>query len=228
MTPADGGPGRTPTAVGLTIAEEPSDWNRAGFTVGPDGICWIGPVRLDLAGGGAGDGVVGWTLADLPEGAPPSLDGFATRALTADDRVAGPPSPAHPNGVSAVDHIVLLTDDLERTDAAAATLGLIARRTRDHTLPDGSPVRQRFYVVGPFVLEVVAPSPPPAESRPGVRSFGIALVAPDLDETARRLGDLLGPVRAAVQSGRRIATLRGAEVGLSTPVALMSPRPRRA
>ena len=53
--------------------------------------------------------------------------------------------------------------------------------------------------------------------------WGLALVAPDLEATAAGLGEHVGEARAAVQPGRRIATLRRS-AGLSLPVALMSPR----
>lgn len=52
--------------------------------------------------------------------------------------------------------------------------------------------------------------------------WGLALVAPDLDATVAELGgDRVGEARAAVQPGRRIATLRRS-AGLSAPVALMT------
>ena len=46
--------------------------------------------------------------------------------------------------------------------------------------------------------------------------------APDLDTTAASFGDHIGEVRAAVQPGRRIATLKRS-AGLGLPVALMTP-----
>jgi hypothetical protein len=48
-------------------------------------------------------------------------------------------------------------------------------------------------------------------------------VVADLEHTASTLADLLGEPRAAVQPGRRIATLRK-EAGLGPAVAFMSPR----
>jgi hypothetical protein len=56
--------------------------------------------------------------------------------------------------------------------------------------------------------------------------FGLALVADDLDATAAQLGELLSTPKPAVQPGRRIAGLRGAQVGISVPVAVMSPHVR--
>jgi hypothetical protein len=46
----------------------------------------------------------------------------------------------------------------------------------------------------------------------------------ELERTAARLGSLLGEPRAAVQPGRRIATLQE-EAGLGPAVAFMTPGP---
>ena len=212
-----------PAVASLTIADEPDAWASAGFTVDDGGTCRLGPVRLVLAGAEAGRGVVGWALRDLPEGAGTELDGFPTEASD-----VGPVEPVeHPNSAVAVDHLVLLTDDLDRTVAAAAGVGLSPRRWRDHSLPDGTPVRQVFFWVGPVILELVAPRERPGTPRPGVRSFGLAVIAADLSAAGALLGDNLSSVRRAVQPGRFIATVRRQAFGLTTPLAFMSPPPRR-
>ncbi|HXH58701.1 hypothetical protein [Iamia sp.] len=216
-------PGATPEAATLTLADDPDAWALAGFTVDPDGTCRLGGVRLVLAGPDAGRGVTAWAIRGLPPEAAPDLDGLPTHATA-----EGPVDPAcHPSSAVAVDHIVLLTDDIDRTVAAAAGVGLAPRRWRDHATPEGTPVRQVFYRVGEVVLEVVAPRDRPARPRPGVRSFGLALVATDISAARSVLGDGLGPERPAVQAGRSIATVRHRALGLRTPVALMSPRPPR-
>lgn len=211
-----------PEVVSLQVADAPEAWAGAGFAVEPDGRCRIGGIGVQLVGPEAGRGVVGWALRHLPEGAADDLDGFPTSAIDTGERAKGS---RHPNGVTQVDHIVLLTDDLGRTVEAAARVGLTPRRWRDHALPDGTPVRQAFFVVGEMVLELVAPHETPTEPRPGVRSFGIALVCPDLAVARSALGPRLGSDRPAVQPGRRIATVRHRDLGLTTPIALMTPRP---
>jgi hypothetical protein len=77
-----------------------------------------------------------------------------------------------------------------------------------------------FHRLGPLVLEVVGGGERPA-------LWGLVVVVADLDACARELAPLLGDVRAAVQSGRRIATVR-AEAGVPVALALMTPQPRRA
>jgi hypothetical protein len=54
------------------------------------------------------------------------------------------------------------------------------------------------------------------------RLWGLALLAPDIDATARHAGDLLGEVRDAIQPGRRIATFTR-DAGLGVAVAVLSP-----
>jgi hypothetical protein len=53
------------------------------------------------------------------------------------------------------------------------------------------------------------------------RFYGIAFTVDALDATAAFLGERLGPVKAAVQPGRYIATLRR-EAGAGVPLAFMS------
>lgn len=212
-----------PAVASLTLAEAPDAWARAGFTVDGDGTCRLGSVRLVLAGPSAGSGLVSWALRGLDDDAPAQLDGFPTDATD-----AGPVEPAsHPNTARSLDHVVLLTDDIERTTAAAEEVGLTVRRWRDHVRPGTAPVRQAFFRVGPIILEVVGPPEPPEAPRPGVRPFGLAVTVTDLDHARAVVGDHLSPARPAVQPGRSIATVRHRALALSTPLALMSAEPGR-
>ncbi len=222
MPPDDPSPAPRPVLVGLTVAEDPATWAAAGFTVDPDGTSRVGQVRVECAGSTAGRAVTALALRDLPDGAPTDLDGLPVVATDAE-----PPEPAdHPSTATAIDHVVLLTDDLDRTIAAAEALGLDLRRRRDGDSGAGQPVRQAFFRMGEAILELVAPPEPPADPSPGVRSFGLAVVATDLEAAGRVLGDALGTPRPAVQEGRHIATVRGRQIGLRTPIALMTPGPR--
>jgi hypothetical protein len=56
------------------------------------------------------------------------------------------------------------------------------------------------------------------------RLWGISFLVEDLEHTASTLGGLLGEPRAAVQPGRRIATLRK-DAGLGPAIAFMTPGP---
>ncbi len=212
-----------PEVAVLTLAEAPEAWAAAGFAVEDGGTCRLGHVTIELVGREAGAGLVGWALRGMPEGAAEDLDGFPTRAT---DQGRAVPA-EHPSSAVAVDHIVLLSDHLERTVEAAAAVGLAPRRWRDHVLPDGTEARQAFFRVGQVVLEIVSPRTPPAQPRPGVRAYGLAVTALDIEKARAVLGDDLSPTRRAVQPGRFIATVRRGAHGLATPLALMSPPPPR-
>jgi hypothetical protein len=204
-----------PRLTALDVADEPAAWQRAGFSVDADGGCRIGGVRLRL-GAGDGGGITGWALADLPSGTT-EVDGLPTGS------VHGPPPPPadHPNGVSAIDHVVVTTPDLDRTVAALEAVGAEARRRRDASTGERR-IHQVFFWLGDTILEVVGPPEPAGGGR--ARFFGIALTTADLDATSALLGEHLGAPKDAVQPGRRIATLRRS-TGVRTAVAFLSPHP---
>ena len=208
----------TPTLDELKVADAPDSWSALGFAVAGD-TCVVGEVRIRLTGPGEGKGLSGWSLREADE---LDLDGLATARS---ERPPPDETPAHPNGIAGLDHVVAITPALERTVAALERAGLDLRRIREQPTPAGAP-QQAFFRLGPTILEVVQ-EPAEAVERGGAdRSaffWGLAFVAPDLDATVAGLGDAVGEIRDAVQPGRRIATLRRA-AGLSVPVALMSPR----
>jgi len=203
----------------LTVADPPGAWSALGFAV-EDGTCVLGDVRIRLAGKAAGKGLAGWSLRGAES---TELDGLPT---TRSDREPPVAAPAHPNGITAIDHVVAITPALERTVAALEAAGLDLRRIREEPTPAGAP-RQAFFRLGPTILEVVQ-EPEEAIERGGGAArpaffWGLAFVAPDLEATVAGLGEHVSEARAAVQPGRRIATLRRS-AGLSLPVALMTPR----
>ncbi|MDZ4826659.1 MAG: glyoxalase [Actinomycetota bacterium] len=197
----------SPVIVGLDAAGTPDAWRAAGFTV-VDGAVWIGSVRVQCDIGERGIGA--WVLADGPE--VDEVDGLATRAGTAE--VA--PELTHPNGATLIDHLVVWTPDSNRTTAALSGIGMEVKRVREDARPG---VRQTFFRAGEVIVELVAPLEP--EGGPA-RFFGLAVNVEDLDACAVLLGDALGPVKEAVQPGRRIATLRHRDIGLPVAVAYMS------
>ena len=193
-----------PTIDELTIADEPEAWSATGFKVN-GGICELGNVRLHLAGRDAGKGLVAWSLRDV---AGADLDGL--RTTVSDRPPVGAPT-MHPNGVTAIDHVVAITPVLERTTASLQRAGLDLRRMREEPTPAGAP-RQAFFRLGEVILEVIQ-EPEEAIAKAGGADrpaffWGVAMIAPDLEATVARLGEHVGEVRTAVQPGRRIATLR--------------------
>ncbi|MEI2700297.1 MAG: VOC family protein [Microthrixaceae bacterium] len=195
---------------------DPADpWRAAGFLVhdGPRGAeVRLGSTVLRLTG--RGGRVLAWAL----EGASGDLDGLAsTTAAT-----VGGASPEHPNGISRIDHVVVQSGDVERTVEAFSGAGLEVRRERS-TTSYGSPMRQVFFWAGDVILELIGPDKGEPVTDQATSVFGLALVADDLDATAEHLGELLSPPKDAVQKRRRIAGLRGAQVGITIPIAVMSP-----
>ena len=131
---------------------------------------------------------------------------------------------AQPNGVERIDHVVLLSPDLDRTVEELRSDGFELRRIREGETPGGS-TRQAFFRVGEPILEVVqAPEGTSVARNPDgpARLWGIAFLVDDLDATGATLGGLLGVPRDAVQPGRKIATLRP-EAGLGPAIAFMTP-----
>ena len=212
-----------PELRALRIADDPATWARLGFAVGDDGRCTVGGIALELAGRGAGTGIVGWTITGPPALAPDAqLDGLPTITDDAPARAGG----EHPNGALAVDHVVVSTPDVARTFAALGRAGLDLRRERRAGTPE-QPLRQGFYVMGGALLEVVGPATTSGDAPTRPAAFwGLVLVVSDLDALAARLGDDLGAPRDAVQQGRRIATLRQS-AGSSVALAFMTPRSAR-
>jgi len=203
----------------LSVADSAEAWEAAGFAVA-DAVVRIGTVGVRLVGRDRGTGIVGWSLRDVPPGSiDGELDGIPTTA--ADQPAASAPS--HPNGVVSIDHVVLLSPDLDRTLGALASVGLEPRRHRDGEL-GGAPVRQVFYRLGEVVLEVVG-SPDTATDGPA-SLWGLTHVVADIDETASLLGESGGRVKDAVQPGRRITTLRHRDFDMSVRTAFITPQQR--
>jgi len=209
-----------PTLDELTVADTPDAWQACGFQVEGD-TCVGGGMRIRLAPGDSGKGLIGWSLRGVVKTA--DLDGLPT---TRSDRPPPSEQVVHPNGVTALDHVVAITPALDRTVAALQDAGLELRRIREEPTPAGAP-RQAFFRLGAVILEVVQ-EPEEAIERAGgdhpAFFWGLAFVAPDIETTVASLGERIGEIRPAVQPRRRIATLRRS-AGLSVPIALITAAP---
>lgn len=211
--------------TGLTVGDDPAGWSEAGFAVDAGGTCRVGGVRIGLVGAGGDRGLLGWKLGGCEvqggsvDGVPTATDGSGDRTPAGGGATGEQPASAHPNGTTAIDHVVVVTPDLDRTTAALAELGLEPRRTREA----GRGRLQRFFRLGDVILELVGPA---ASAGGGPATlWGLAFTVADIDATAAHLGDRVGDPRPAVQPGRRIATLR-AGPAVSVPVVFMSTDPR--
>jgi hypothetical protein len=205
-----------PTVDELFIAGSPEPWATAGFSVTGD-TCEVGTVRLRF--GGEGRGILAWSVRDVNG---QGLDGLDTRPST-DPPAAGR---RHPNGTLSIDHLVVISPNLDRTTGALREAGFSFRRLREGDTPGGSR-RQAFFRMGEVLLEVVEAPPDTkiaADPAGPARLWGISFLVEELETPAAALGDALGEPRDAVQPGRRIATVAGA-AGLGPAVAFMTPGP---
>lgn len=204
----------------LLIRATRDAWRSVGLTVTDGGEVpfLFTSLRIDepVAGepvGGAPEGLIGWTFSGL-DAAVTDIDGLPTE-------VVEPSTPAlaeHPNGAIELDHVVVLTNSLDRTcGAIEAATGAPLKRVREL-----GAMRQGFHRIGAggLIVEVV--------ERPEVTDehasfWGVVINVADLDAAVELIGpDGVSAPKDAVQPGRRIATVR-ASVGLATPVALMTP-----
>jgi hypothetical protein len=195
----------------ISIGADPAAWARAGFAI-EGNASRTGTVALHFE---PGEGIVGWLLSSPAGG---EIDGLPQAAPADQPAPVGEP---HPAGVTQIDHLVVLTPELDRTTEALGQVGVERRRVREVETDDG-PLRQGFFRLGEVILEVVEH----ARDEDGpARFWGITFAVEDLQAAAELLGDHLGSIRDAVQPGRRIATVRReAELGL--PVALISAEDR--
>ena len=194
----------------LCVADSADSWAQCGFTVDDDRIA-IGGVTIRLGGQESGDGFTGWAFDGRPGGG--TIDGIAV----VDPPAADPLAVSHPNGIVAIDHLVVMTGDVDRTVAALAVVGSEPRRRREVDFGD-TPSVQVFCWSGDLILEVVGPASP---TEAAASLWGLTLVADDIDATVAFLGDLASPARTAVQPGRRIASIDRRAMGSSVRLAVM-------
>lgn len=198
--------------AGLLVGGSPDPWRSIGLSF--DGsITTVGGVGLSFVPGAPG--LVGWWLTGLST-SPPDIDGIPTERES--DALSPSLSEAcvHPLGVVGFDHVVIMTSSLERTCAAIeVATGAPLKRIRQ-----AGPLRQGFHRFGPAIVEVVESTRVTA----GIASlWGLVWHVADLDDVCERLGPaVIGPPKAAVQPGRRIASIRS-DVNLGVPLALMTP-----
>lgn len=210
----------TPTIDSLVVADPPEAWEAAGFTVDTEagapggGVCRVGSVRIELVGRDHGRRIVAWKLRGIATGC---IDGLVTMPVSEEPRAPA----VHSNGVELIDHLVVLTPNLERTVTALSRLGIEPRRTRSVDADQyGFPAVQTFFRMGEVILELIGGTEPTGDGPASF--FGLAFTVSDLEATQRMIGEHLSKVKDAVQPGRRITTLRHKELGISVATAFMS------
>jgi hypothetical protein len=100
---------------------------RVGFAPGADGAFALGGLRVRLAAGAALELRVAGFVGERPDGLAVVAARERQDAARGDDRPVstagdrpGSAASSHPNGALAIDHVVVLADDRDRTAAALA------------------------------------------------------------------------------------------------------------
>jgi hypothetical protein len=199
----------------LTITGDIDTWRSLGLSATDDGLIPLFGTALRIVSPEAEDvpaGIVGWALSGIDD-TTTSIAGLTTTVV---EQLA-PIFATHSLGARSIDHVVVMTGDLEQTtgDVALAT-GCELKRIREV-----GKIRQGFHRIGRggLIVEVVQHED---DDRSAAEFWGLVIIVEDLDEACAQLGaDRVGEPKDAVQPGRRIATIRSS-VGLGTAVALMS------
>ncbi len=209
-------PGVRNQLIEIRVGDDSAAWANAGFSIVADETV-IGGVRVLLDGSDGERHVKSLAIEGLGGG---ELDGLALHTAR-----PAPMTLEHPNGITEIDHLVVMTPDCDRTTSALEAAGIEARRVRRFGAP-GEERRQTFFWLGDVILELVGPDAPSGDGP--ATAWGLALTAPDLDATAAAIADRITPPKAAVQPGRRIATIKTRDLDISTALAVMSPHARPA
>lgn len=189
-----------------------SSWESIGLRF--DGFsCYLADVALEIHEGPPS--LVGWTISGDRPGVY-DIDGIATKVVApTQSRVAS--SPCGNEVITGLDHVVVTTDNLDRTcDALCRHLGMEVRRERDA----GKGVVQRFIKLSNTIIEVVTG---PHVTTQGASLWGMVISVDNMENWARQYGPEVTSVpKQATQPGRLISTVRSS-VGLGIPFAVMTP-----
>ena len=198
--------------VALHAGGQRSPWQSIGLTC-DDATCLLSDVLLSFSGNDTG--LTGWTISSDTDDVV-SVDGIPTTLVSQ--------FPSHPilstigaQRIVGLDHVVVNTDDIDRTcSAITEVLGVEVRRERQL----GNGAVQRFHKLENTIIEVVSG---PHVTTPGASLWGMVVSVDDLFDYCEEVGDAVtSPPKKATQPGRYISTVRSS-VGLNIPFALMTP-----
>lgn len=200
--------------VALHANGSPEPWQQLGISCVSD-VCQLADVQLHLTSPPSAPGLTSWTI-DVGRSGQVDIDGIPTTLLASSPNVASTSVIGSQRMVS-LDHVVVNTDNLDRTTAAIEReLGVPMRREREV----GNGVVQRFHKLDNTIIEVVTG---PHVSGEGASLWGMVVSVEDLFEWAESVGsDIASPPKKATQPGRYISTVRSS-VSLGVPFALMTP-----
>jgi len=198
--------------VALHAGGQRSPWQSIGLTC-DDATCLLSDVLLLFSGNDAG--LTGWTISSDKDDVV-SVDGIPT-TLASQFPSRPTQSTIGSQRIVGLDHVVVNTDDIDRTcSAITEVLGVEVRRERQL----GNGAVQRFHKLENTIIEVVSG---PHVTTPGASLWGMVVSVDDLFDYCEEVGDAVtSPPKKATQPGRYISTVRSS-VGLNIPFALMTP-----
>ena len=184
-----------------------NSWNGAGFKA-VNGVVALSDIDVLFVKGTGG--LIEWGWDKLPEGMT-SICGVPAFRYEDKNTIQ-----KQPNGVLSVDHIVLHSNDAEYVKNEFAKLNMTPRAQRDDIYPG---ITQIFYRPEKgVVIEVVV-----NKDFPKTFLWGMTLVVEDIDIAKQLLKDNSSNPKKAIQPGRRILTVRGAQLNIETNMAMMTP-----
>jgi catechol 2,3-dioxygenase-like lactoylglutathione lyase family enzyme len=226
---------RPPLVRELHIIDQRQHWERIGFTMHESGVFNVGAVRLHIQPEGIQPedrrpGISGIGFLNLHgKNFTTCTDGLHFWSLPNDNEHVRPPhgDSQHGNGAYKIDHVVLRTTNVERTnDWLVDQVGLTLRKRTTDIYPGAT---QLFYREDHFskdvpIVEVVGPTcvdNSPEETQAYV--WGVTFVVPSLMQVRNIIGvDHTSAIKPAKQKGRDICILKKSG-NVSTNVAFMTP-----
>ncbi len=165
-----------------------------------------------------------WRSVVLPPAQTRGLLLFGIEHEGSDDALpAAPRTAPEAAGVQGLDHVVIVSGDLEATRRLYADL-LGLRLALDRVF-DERRLRLLFFRVGGVTVEIAQRLGEPGADRD--RFMGLSYQVPDAEAARARLASAgfdVSPVRAGIKPGTRVCSVRGRPLGVDTLV--IEPRPR--
>lgn len=227
--------------------DDPRSWTSAGYAIemeGQEGVLSLGNVRIRLVQRqGKERGVLGLVIAYHDSQSDCShldllVDGLPFKILHSRDNCTHTICTTfskskfikkpNPNGACEVDHLVMLSSNMDATCAAfLKSLGVRPRRRMRPQSGWRASKEFAFFKLGDLLIEVIAPAEKQGEADQILASkdssfWGLALTTWNMARSKLFFGGNASDIRQAFQAGRQIMTLK--RIGVSVPTVFLSSR----
>ncbi len=206
----------------VTLNENPESWELLGFTLSHgkagESSFMLGQVKFVFTSGSGPKGISSVKASGISE----PIDSLPFKEISNNEagNMTFQGRSSHRNAITKIDHLVVTTADCDRTTSAFESAGIPSRRVRTFGNQENL-TRQTFFWLGDVILELVGPDSSSGSDQPAF--WGLALVSENITETLSVFGDLCTPLKQAVQAGRSITTVKTRDIGISVPIAVMTP-----